>query len=260
VTLFGRPGELVRPYLIATREKVPFSSQIAAWLLERIYDLLMVLLIFGYSLAHLPSERSYLGPALEWTVRMGGYVAAFIGAACIIILVAASQFSEGTRRRLTDALRFLPPHLHSKADDMVRAFTTGISCTRNASQASLLMAWSIAEWAIIIVSTRCLFRSFPMTATLGWIDVMIFIGFVAFGAVVQIPGIGGGLQVAAAVVLSKLFGLDLEAATGVAILFWLLGFVLIVPIGLALMVAEGVKLKSLREISETELDEQPTAP
>ena len=48
VTLFGRPGELVRPYLIATRERLPVSSQLAVWLLERIYDLLFVILVFGF--------------------------------------------------------------------------------------------------------------------------------------------------------------------------------------------------------------------
>src|SRR5258708_444969 len=31
VVLFGRAGELVRPYLIATKERVPFTSQVAAW-------------------------------------------------------------------------------------------------------------------------------------------------------------------------------------------------------------------------------------
>src|SRR5215471_13998214 len=51
IVFFGRVGELVRPYLIATREKVPFPSQVGAWLLERILDLLMVLVIFGAALA-----------------------------------------------------------------------------------------------------------------------------------------------------------------------------------------------------------------
>ena len=41
VTVLGRPGEFVRPYLISVNERVPFSTQIAAWVLERIYDLLI---------------------------------------------------------------------------------------------------------------------------------------------------------------------------------------------------------------------------
>src|SRR5687767_12196522 len=36
VALLGRPGEVVRPWLIARKEGVPFTSQIGAWALERV--------------------------------------------------------------------------------------------------------------------------------------------------------------------------------------------------------------------------------
>ena len=43
ITVFGRPGEFVRPYLIAIKENVSVPSQMAAWILERMFDLLMAL-------------------------------------------------------------------------------------------------------------------------------------------------------------------------------------------------------------------------
>jgi len=43
VVLFGRAGEPVRPYLIARKAGVSFSSQVAAWVVERILDLLPAL-------------------------------------------------------------------------------------------------------------------------------------------------------------------------------------------------------------------------
>src|SRR6204780_5034164 len=46
VVLFGRAGEPVRPYLIAKKEGVSFSSQVAAWEEERILDLFMVLVSY----------------------------------------------------------------------------------------------------------------------------------------------------------------------------------------------------------------------
>jgi uncharacterized protein (TIRG00374 family) len=49
ITLFGRPGEFVRPYLIARKEGVPVTSQLAAWALERLFDLLMALLVFAFA-------------------------------------------------------------------------------------------------------------------------------------------------------------------------------------------------------------------
>src|SRR5258706_8968523 len=51
LALLGRPGEFIRPYLIARREGLSLSSQIAVWTVERIFDLgaftsLMVAAIF----------------------------------------------------------------------------------------------------------------------------------------------------------------------------------------------------------------------
>src|SRR5215469_6376900 len=38
LALLGRPGELIRPYLIAKKENVPVSSQLGVWTVERIFD------------------------------------------------------------------------------------------------------------------------------------------------------------------------------------------------------------------------------
>ena len=67
ITLFGRPGEFVRPYLIALKEKVPVTSQLAAWLLERIFDLLMALLLFGFR----PRARPVVGPSRRSEADLG---------------------------------------------------------------------------------------------------------------------------------------------------------------------------------------------
>ena len=37
--LFGRAGEFARPYLIARKEKLTFTSQLAVWTVERFFDL-----------------------------------------------------------------------------------------------------------------------------------------------------------------------------------------------------------------------------
>src|SRR5229473_3364132 len=51
LALLGRPGELIRPYLIARKEDLSFSSQLAVWAVERIFDfgafaLLLITAIF----------------------------------------------------------------------------------------------------------------------------------------------------------------------------------------------------------------------
>ena len=71
------------------------------------------------------------------------------------------------------------------------------------------------------------------------------LGFVAFGSAVQIPGVGGGMQLATVLVLTELFHVPLETASGIAILIWIVTFVIVVPIGLILAIREGLEWRKL---------------
>ena len=85
--------KLVRPYFISLSAGVPFSSQMAAWLLERMLDLLVVLLLFGFGLTRIPSHGLALGPGLRWILGAGGYLVAFIGAAAVSCSWCSSAIS-----------------------------------------------------------------------------------------------------------------------------------------------------------------------
>src|SRR5436190_13706177 len=84
ITLFGRPGELVRPYLIARKEQVPLTSQFAAWVLERIFDLLMALLLFAFALTRVQASDIRAGATLTWVLSAGGYI---VTGLCLVILI-----------------------------------------------------------------------------------------------------------------------------------------------------------------------------
>ena len=61
--LLGRVGEVVRPYLIAVQTGLPFSSQAAAWLLERMLAIGHGLVPDSFSiLFELHSALGYLKP------------------------------------------------------------------------------------------------------------------------------------------------------------------------------------------------------
>jgi hypothetical protein len=81
-------------------------------------------------------------------------------------------------------------------------------------------------------------------------EISIFMGVVAFGSVLQIPGVGGGVQVAAVLALTEIFGLALEPATGMALLIWAVSFLTVVPFGLGLALHEGVNWGKFRHLPE----------
>ncbi len=249
IVLLGRMGEVVRPYLIAAKEKLPFSTQMAAWLLERILDIMVVLTIFGFALAHIP-HGLHLSPGLQWVLKVGGWVAAGIGALCVLLLVIFRNFSDAAQDRILSALTFLPEKKYARIERTLKAFIQGVHSTKDRGFLALLLLYTAMEWLIIMGGYFCLFRAFPATAAFEVTDIAIFVGFVAFGSVVQIPGIGGGVQVAAVIVLTEIFGIPFESATGLAILIWLITFVVIVPFGLIFAFHEGITWRKFKHLPE----------
>jgi glycosyltransferase 2 family protein len=247
VTLLGRPGEFVRPYLIARNEGLPFSSQIAAWVLERIYDLLMVLAIFGFALSRV-RNISNPGPRLAWVLEVGGVLVWVLSAAALLMLVMIRRYSEAMRQRLMDALGFLSQHRLERASRFLQALVQGAESTRSTKSILLLLLYTLLEWALIVGCYWCISMAFGTALGFSIADAVTFIGFVSFGTVVQIPGIGGGMQVVAVLVLTKIFGVSVELATSIAVLLWLITFVVIVPFGLAAALHEGLSWRKLREL------------
>jgi uncharacterized protein (TIRG00374 family) len=251
VVLFGRAGEPVRPYLIARKEGVSFSSQVAAWLVERILDLLMVLFIFGIALTQISRSGIQPGPHIQSALEAAGLLAGITGALSLALLLGLRYFRGSIRTRLMDSLSFLPDPIHQRVSRFLHAFEEGMQSTQRQSFVWLLVAYTVIEWLVVAGSFFCVFRAFPATAGMRVTDVIIALGFVCFGSVLQIPGVGGGMQIATILVLTEFYGVSLEAASGIALVLWIITFVVIVPLGLVLAFHEGIKWRSLRHIEES---------
>jgi uncharacterized protein (TIRG00374 family) len=252
ITLFGRPGEFVRPYLIARKEQVPVPSQVAAWVLERIFDLLMALLLFAFALSRVQNSDMHVGAKLTWVLAAGGRIVGLLGLSILLILLSLRHFAEPLRRRLIGMLHRLPEKRIAHFERLINALFQGVESMRSDSAMFLVFLYSVAEWVLICLCYWSLARSFSAVIALSLVDVLILMGFVAFGSVVQIPGVGGGMQVVAVLVLTELFGIRFEVASAFALFLWFLTFVAIVPLGLLVAVKEGLDWHSLRRIGQEE--------
>src|SRR5271166_6805587 len=70
LALLGRAGEMIRPYIIAKKERLTFTSQMAVWGVERIFDMgafvvLLVLSLFSPDVRKLGLYRGHWGQ-LDW--------------------------------------------------------------------------------------------------------------------------------------------------------------------------------------------------
>lgn len=249
--LLGRAGEFIRPYLIAKQENVPIASQIAIWFLERLTDLLAVLLIFGWALSSVDrSIAQHVGPEIRWVLESGGRTSLIVGLVSILILAAFRYYPVLASGRIRDAAAVLPEAARDKIVRLADAFAAGMNITRNGRTLSLILFYSVVEWLLIAACYYCILQSFAPTASLTVRDTLVLLGMASFGSIVQVPGVGGGMQIVAILVLNQMFGVPVEDAAAVAAMLWGIGLAIVVPPGLILAARRGLSWTKLRTAQE----------
>ncbi len=251
VIFFGRPGEFVRPWLIARKESVSFSSQAAAWFLERIFDLLSVVLLFGGALVGIGAAAEGRG-RIHQLLQAGGWLALVAGVGCIVFLTLSGLFSERARALCDRVSTWLPGRIAHVARHSLDSFLSGLGCTASLRDLIKILLWTVVEWWLVCAGMYSLFQAFGPTAGFTWNNTLVFTGFVAFGSVIQLPGIGGGMQVASVLILTELFGLNFAPATACTLLVWGTSWLSIMPFGLLFAFLEGLEWGSLRRVRTLE--------
>src|SRR5579863_2163787 len=92
LALLGRPGELIRPFLIARRTNLTFSSQMAVWAVERVFDICAFTVLLVLAIFWPGTDLHLLPPNIYRGVEMFGvlFLALAAGLALGALLVARS--------------------------------------------------------------------------------------------------------------------------------------------------------------------------
>jgi glycosyltransferase 2 family protein len=253
LALLGRPGELIRPYLIARRTTLSFSSQLAVWTVERIFDLaaftvLMVAAIF------LPTDlRAFVAdrPAYHHWLQVAGYLlsALVLGLFCVALLIRyqGPVIADWVENRFSH----LAKNLGARIALRIREFAKGLDTIHGPGAFVQIALLSLIMWWIIALSYHEVAYAYgaPMQA-MSATRVLLLLGSSMVGSMLQLPGVGGGSQLATIEVLDKVFQVPREIAVSCGILLWLVSFVAIVPIGLLLAHRERLSLRAVAKESE----------
>jgi uncharacterized protein (TIRG00374 family) len=256
---FGRPGELIRPYLIARRLNLPFASQLAVWAVERIFDtgavvamLALAIFVFPRQLLSLPYFHS-LHPGAFHRMRWAGVLLILLVAGMALGAMALRRHSPSVAAWVERRLGRLSAHLGHRVALRVRAFGDGLHTIHSFSgflQASglSLLVWLCVAGAYLQVAHA--YPDSPILQSLTLAQVLLLMGASMIGATLQLPALGGGSQLAVLAVLEGIFEVRPELAVSCAILLWLVTFWSVTPLGLVMARYEHVSLRRLQKEGE----------
>jgi uncharacterized protein (TIRG00374 family) len=251
LALLGRPGELIRPYLIARRESLTFSSQMAVWTVERIFDIaafttLLVAAVFLPGTAVHELSR-YSGVQIFALMFLG--LVAGMTLAAVVVARRGEAVSQWVERRFSH----LAANLAQRIAQKLREFHRGLDTIHNAWAFAEICAVSLGMWFCIALGYLEVVHAYgPALRAISLSKIFPLMGSSMVGSLIQLPGVGGGSQLATISALQHVFGVSHELAASCGILLWLATFVCVLPAGLILAHFERLSLRRLSEESTLE--------
>jgi glycosyltransferase 2 family protein len=254
IYLVGRTGEIVRPAYIARTEKVPFSSQVAIWLLERIYDATALVLLFALALKTGPAHAA-TGHAALSLHRMHEVADVILVFCCLMVggLVLFRLYSDYALERLPGLLSWMPVRVREPLRKVIHSFSTGLEVIQNLRDFLASAGWTVALW-FLNVSVFCLvIRSVGGSlAHFPWAAATVTLCLAGIGLIVQLPGVGGGYQAAVILVLQQMFAAPPSQATAAGILAGAIVMLPCMALGAVLLLYEGLTLSKLKSMATDE--------
>ena len=250
VALIGRVADLVRPYLVSKKTGLPLSSQIAVYIVERLFD--------AGSMALITSSVILLSPhgALPHPdiVRKAGYWGLALTALGTLFLVAVRLWGDVVARFFGRVLGTVSKRFGQAVADKIHAFHSGLDTIRSLSDFAVAAGLSLGMWVLIAVAyleIALAFVASPQLAAMTPGKGVVLMIVSGGASVIQLPVIGWFTQIGlVAAAISKFFGAGAEPAMGCAATLLLVTFLGIVPIGLIWARFEHVSLKRIAEESE----------
>jgi uncharacterized protein (TIRG00374 family) len=249
--LLGRAGEPIRPVLIAKKNSLSVPRMFGVYVLERVFDIAAAAVIAGSAL--LLFQRKRIAGDAHLDIMNKARIA---GAALILGLLVMVSFliyfryhgAEWLARRLRKSS--WRAGWRGKIIALLEGFSEGLQGIRTSADLLVLIALTAVHWALIVFCYLWIAHALGgKLLQLDFAGAMLVLGFSAVGSALQLPGVGGGAQVATFLVFTLVFGVEKIPAATASILIWLITFASCSLVGLPLLLVEGWSMGELREMA-----------
>lgn len=238
----GRVGEVLRPYLLARQEGLKMPSTFATVIVERLLDLVTVLLLFACALPFLDVE---VGRDVKWAGGLAA-VAALVG---MVVLFVCAGHPERLGRWAGRLTRWLPGRAAHVVDHLVRTFAEGLAVMRQPGALVLATAWSVPLWLSIGLGIWLTSAAFGLTFSFAGSFLVVM--FLVVGVAAPTPGGVGGFHYFYLLAVTRFFGASADTAAAAALVLHAVSFVPVTILGLIYMSQDGLTLGSLKRLRPT---------
>lgn len=237
-----RIGEVVRPVLVSRREKLPVSGLLASIVLERIFDMFTILLLFGVSALLVPVSPQ----VRQWGVMLTT-LAVTVGGT-VVLIWWQERLAMGLVRRVCD---LLPAKIGEGIFSFVGGFVKSLEILDSPAAFVLALAWSLYLWLVIasIYALGLIAFDIPAPLLVGSLVVTAVVAIAV--SVPSAPGYIGSFQIGCVLALA-IFSVAESQAVAYSIVLHVTQSVGVILAGVYSLWTQNMSLRELESVQRTD--------
>lgn len=268
----ARVGEVLRPFILTKKENIKFSTSFATVIVERIFDMLGLIIFTVVVIALLPhpsdthhntfaqasaSHVSAVKESIIPSLKKWTEIFAAVGVLTVAGIFFVVMKPDFFKKILSNLCSFLPHKLRDKVLGLYESFIYGLKILEDKKQTVWILVLSLFIWFLGGAEIYLLGFSFHMH--LPFVGACLVAVCLALAvALPQAPGYIGVFHIA---VLKSLhiFGIETTAAQSYAIVLWAISILPSTIMGFLFLWREGIAFREVvkleEEIAEGKLEE-----
>lgn len=240
-----RLGEIIRAVFGARRTGMSHTSMLASIVIERLLDVVALLLLGAMAVWSGPP-----GVSDHPVMRYAGPAALILAAVLLAAALASARLDDLLRRHVADSSSMLTQQLTA----WVAAVRAGMQCIRDRRSFLRLVVWSVLHWIAILVTIRIACAAVGVTVDYPTATYLLVLLTLAV-SVPSTPGFVGVIEYSFVLGLGT-FGVDPDRALAAAVFYHVLNWISVTAVGTVFLHRASL---TWREIGGTP-DAVPTPP
>lgn len=245
----ARIGELVRAYLLAKSQSITFASSLATIVVERLFDLVFLLLMFAWLLAF---QSDIWDPNITWSGFAVRDIAFQFGLFSIILIAGLLVFIYLLIRHKAKAVELVhwflkpfPQNWKDKSEHLIESFSEGLAVVKDLrSLANIALATALV-WGLIVLSYYPLYWAYDLQDKSIASVVLVVVMICILITVLPTPAFLGSFNAGVLIALHQILGESEVAAVSFGMVAWTMNFAVIMLGGLYFIVRDHISVTQI---------------
>ena len=248
----ARAGEILRPYLLSKKSNISFSAAFASIIMERLFDLIILLLIFiwvfWFEASVFSSDIKFSGFSVEEMAIKFGQICVLAVMMLLIFIYFLLNHKKYIMKLASWFLGFINENWANKIKHFINEFARGCEVVRNFGTLARISVHSVLIWVANIFSIYPLYYAFDLQQKTVFSLLIVAVMVSVLITVVPTPGFLGSYNAGIFIGLHEIMGESEAKSVSLGMVGWVLFSGVILAAGLYFVFHEHMSLKNLARV------------